>query len=887
MDVKKLGEALENLDKGAGKARLWIDELKAVSATVAQQSDSLTEAARRARLAARRLSHAASRNNCVGVFGPSQAGKSYLVSTLARPREATARLGIRLGNDIKDFLRDINPPGDRESTGLVTRFTVHPGDVDPDFPVDIRLLTETDLVKILSNSFFLDFDPNAMSIDPIEEEDVRAALRKAEGAAGDKGAAHLDEIALFDLGQYFRANFKSRIGAFDRAEFWRGLIKVGGRLALADRAELFSLFWGRLPEFTELFVHLVSALDTIGHAPDARAAAAGLIPRDTSIIDVAILKQLRSEKDAADLVALKPVRKGVAGAETGLPRATLTALIAEVRLVIDKKPWPFFEHTDLLDFPGARSRLKLLHLPPDPNDKEVQVRELFLRGKIAYLFQRYTDELELTSMLLCMPPSNAEVKDLAGMVKGWIAATHGATPERRKAVRNALFLVLTKHDMEFIEKDGETRESRLGKWDRRLHASLIELYGKDGWPEDWDGKPFANSFFLRNPGMKQVHLMEYNDVATLDEKSTVESEAFRDFREGFMTSADVARHFADREGVWQAALEPNDGGVTYLVGKIVEALDPNLKRTQAAERLIEAAEALHQPLNGLYYAEGDEARRAKDEALQQLRRDLHGAFRSSELRSFAHMQHALMLEPAQIRATFLNVAALRDDELDADEDEAAPSDDPFDDDPWADPPADTAVAAKPRRRERPEVFAERVLNLWAAQMRAFQQDDAALAALGMPGSVVGPVIDELLVGASRDGLAERIAEDVRAETQAAGTRWADVADRVTGATSLAVNDYVSFLGYAGQEAKDRPGFPEAPKERTRPIFSLDALRQPGMDLGETREQIERAAFVDWGVALRDFGNQNVGHSAGREISDEQNAALGEILRLVDLGAPGS
>ena len=66
-----------------------------------------------------------------------------------------------------------------------------------------------------------------------------------------------------------------------------------------------------------------------------------------------------------------PVTAGKAGTPTALPRATLTALIAEVSLVIAEQPWPFFEHTDLLDFPGARSRLKLTELPPEPpNERE-------------------------------------------------------------------------------------------------------------------------------------------------------------------------------------------------------------------------------------------------------------------------------------------------------------------------------------------------------------------------------------------------------------------------------------------------------------------------------------------------------------------------------------
>ena len=40
----------------------------------------------------RRLEAAARRKMCVGVFGPSQAGKSYLISTLARPPGAEERL---------------------------------------------------------------------------------------------------------------------------------------------------------------------------------------------------------------------------------------------------------------------------------------------------------------------------------------------------------------------------------------------------------------------------------------------------------------------------------------------------------------------------------------------------------------------------------------------------------------------------------------------------------------------------------------------------------------------------------------------------------------------------------------------------------------------------
>ena len=77
-------------------------------------------------------------------------------------------------------------------------------------------------------------------------------------------------------------------------------------------------------------------------------------------------------------------------------RADRRALVA-----IAEKPWDFFDHTDLLDFPGARSRLKLANLDDVAKAKGVAeganpLRELLLRGKVAYLFQRYSAERELS-----------------------------------------------------------------------------------------------------------------------------------------------------------------------------------------------------------------------------------------------------------------------------------------------------------------------------------------------------------------------------------------------------------------------------------------------------------------------------------------------------------
>src|SRR4051794_31425617 len=90
-------------------------------------------------LAARKLEAATQRRMCVGVFGRSQAGKSYLISALAR--RGTERVRAMFDQRDVDFVADINPEGGQESTGLVTRFTIHPLAAPSGMPVALRLLS--------------------------------------------------------------------------------------------------------------------------------------------------------------------------------------------------------------------------------------------------------------------------------------------------------------------------------------------------------------------------------------------------------------------------------------------------------------------------------------------------------------------------------------------------------------------------------------------------------------------------------------------------------------------------------------------------------------------------------------------------------------------------
>ena len=428
---------------------------------VRNEQEGLLKDLRRAGRLFRRVGKAATRKMCAGVFGPSQAGKSYLISALARDRNGT--LLARFGSEEHDFIQEINPVGGKESTGLVTRFTLtKPSRLPNGYPVQIRLLSEMDLVKIIANTYYADCEHKEESVSSIED-----TLRALDQMVRKENTG-IDINDLEDLREYMYRDFraKARVQLLERS-YWDKAIAIGSHLDLEGRVRLYALIWDEVEEFTDLLRSLLQAIESLGHPEEVYCAIEALIPRQGSIIDVATLSGLEEESNRTDTLEIVTGD----GKRAVLPRAYVTALTAELTIVMDEPPAPYFQTTDLLDFPGYRSRYKFDNVRLELKKKGI-LKELFLRGKVAYLFQRYCQEHELACMLLCIGPSNQEVQDLPSVINEWVCQTHGANREAREGRQISLFFILTKFDMEFEQKKGEPSVET--RWDNRLHASLLD-----------------------------------------------------------------------------------------------------------------------------------------------------------------------------------------------------------------------------------------------------------------------------------------------------------------------------------------------------------------------------------------------------------------------------
>jgi hypothetical protein len=506
-----LATRCQNLFAGAGDAITWVADVRESAQRLDRDADGLTERLRRSRNLARRLSKAAQRPMSIGFFGLSQAGKSYLISSLARG--ANGDLETVLDGQRLDFIDHINPPGGgKEATGLVTRFTRCQEPTTPGFPVRLALLSEADLIKIFGNSFLLDFDRERVNFD-LSPEQIRDRLNTLKTRRLPAPTGGLTEDDVVDLADYFERRFKKSNEPLSGV-FWPTATALAPYLNSEDRAQLFALVWGDLPEFTNAYKMLREALATLSYAQDLHAPIKSLVEdtgngleQTNSIMNVDAVR-VRFGKGDAETIQVVPVVDGHPAAAVDLPRWLIAALTREMIFTLAEPPRvDMLETVDLLDFPGYRGRMGITSVAEAASADEGSdpVGTLLLRGKVAYLFERYTDDQEMNVLVLCNPSDKQiEITALGPVLDSWVAATQGATAQERGRRPPGLLWALTMFDKRLSDSMGQNESTLDMKWDGMITLALLERFGKAAWVQEWaPDKPFDNLYLVRKPGMSK------------------------------------------------------------------------------------------------------------------------------------------------------------------------------------------------------------------------------------------------------------------------------------------------------------------------------------------------------------------------------------------------
>jgi hypothetical protein len=583
----------------------------------------------------RKLRRAWGRPQSLGFFGPSQAGKSFLVGALLSHELGTLKVRSRRGE--VDFLGEINPAKGVESTGVVTRFSTASSPaplVRGDF--HCRVLSLEVMLASMATGFLVE-----CTAPPLDPDRVERVLREARMKSGPP-APPLYRLAWDTVWHDLSKKYQDRhpyLNELHRHPELRNESWKKGVASVAGWAHVFSLLWGGrgyAPGLDRLSDLLVDGLERLGH-PDAvevdlahvRASA------DTpSVIDAACLNAIGTPQ------ASLRVHVAESGRDVEIEPSVLAALIAEIRLPLAPVGGSLFDTADLLDFPGGRALRGINGFEPgDLGAASLEnAVEVFKRGKLTFLFEQFSIDREITALVLASPgPTKPEAIQMQHQVERWLQIRYGTpTPlDPEEIARPSLFVALTKYDMSLGALRSDNARDR---WDSRVEEACVEFWARShsSWIYNWGerGRPFDNMFWIRNPYSDQMN--------TLRAGSPDYEAVKRGYHESPAVRTYVGRHadkWAAMEGMDESGL-PRSG-----IPLLASHLRAKLAEDHKAKELFAELRAIHGELLGalrlLTPSRDEEEQRAR---LEHNAQALVGAVRATMAQSYSGAVFGTLVE---------------------------------------------------------------------------------------------------------------------------------------------------------------------------------------------------------------------------------------------------
>lgn len=693
MDTDKLKNVSRSLEQKIEEGIQWVSKN-----LPSNEQKSVILKLKKHRRDNRRYRNAIEKRPVACLFGESQVGKSYAVTNIATTEDRTTfYVKNPETNAYINFLQEINPEGQgREATGVVTRFTVENSWQKGLPPFKLKLLSQTDVVKIIANSYFSDFQGINFSVnrDNLLEKiaEFKLNLRK------EKTDTVFSEDNIYELKEYLEQRFpdKSIISDLRQMEYWDEIVPIMSHLSCENRCELLKVLWGEIEYFSELFLHLSNTLDSIQNENVVYVGQEVIAPKSASIVDVQRLNDIYNDGDK--IIVNVVSEKGVS---YKVNRGVLSAITLELVLLLpeylkERENRKFLNHIDILDFPGARSRKKVEYDAFLQNSDELKT-EMFLRGKVAYLFEKYSYEIEISSLLFCMHDIKSEVTDLPHFLYGWIRSNMGASAELRAKFLNEigplidsgsvqinpLFVILTKYNNNLVWQDHTDRmevKAHNFKWEHRINDFMNNFLTEpvdDKWVKNWTGvnQGFKNTFLLRDPlysktVFDELETKKINEDGVLVESSVMKAkpgyqplyaERMEVIKESFLSHPSIKAHFHNPEDAWNESSTPGKTGMSYILKYLEPVSNPIIRITKLEFLIVQLLNTVTDDLSK-FYDEGDYDKKLKEAKINSAKLAVTMLKYFKEQRQFGGFLRQLLIEEDEAWKAYWNFRNAKYDE---------------------------------------------------------------------------------------------------------------------------------------------------------------------------------------------------------------------------------
>ena len=572
--------------------------------------------------------------NCsTAAYGESQVGKSYLMSSLLSSPDSPFE--ITNAGKSYSFIDQINPSGGNntkvESTGVVTRFALGCGDNPMKDFVKVRNLSVVDIILLIVDSYNNDIKIDSKKA--LTPEDINKKLESLNGLWASKVIQQnwLEEDDIYNIVEYIEDVISSP--NIPRSRF-RDVIAPNIQFVTYDKwVEVFGLLWDNNTELNHLFSTLINEYKKLNFETEI------YLPFDSVLREKGTLLKI----DWLDTVCGVQIDTGNDVIYTDVydqnhniiahdfHKGLLSALIAELtfelspNLVQDRE---FLHYLDLLDFPGARSREKYRE-----KDIHTVLPQILRRGKVAYLFNKYSRSMRISSVLFCHHNDQKTEPTIGDSINEWIEKSIGESPsERASYIKNTngtspLFFIATKFniDLERTKNDNATNKDRLSKhWDR-FDTVIPEIIKPNKWLDEWvapggiyQSSAFQNIYPLRDFywSAKNRVFDGYRDGISQETNVHVHEDYpnyFDDLKASFLQNEFVKKHFAKPEQTWNDVATINNDGSKAIIrdlNAIAQFLD-NARKQKYLDDLTKIKQEMYNTLLVYFEPEDKEAKNQK------------------------------------------------------------------------------------------------------------------------------------------------------------------------------------------------------------------------------------------------------------------------------------
>lgn len=595
------------------------------------------------RLKLKIIKEALNDNPAAVLYGISQQGKSYLASSLLSESESRFSIVDPGSNRAYDFVNEINPRGEgKESTGVVTRFTVCNVYKNKDFPVKVKLLTVADIILILCDTYYNDIASyvRQYKADEISEK-IETIENSLNGRSNQQSILTEDDILL--MKSYFECHTKSKASYILDSDFFKKVSRFIELTTINEWLIIFPILWNDNKHFTELFERLMRQYQMVGFAKEVYVKIEAILREKGEILDVVTLKTLMSDDDCKKLDGI--LIKNETEQKISVEARFLSAMSAEVVLQLPEKlseSKAFLETTDIIDFPGARSRYedKTEEVLLEDRYRNLMV-DMYLRGKVAYLFNKYSESYRINTLLYCHGNKQAEVRFVPLLLEDWVKQTIGKTKDERTefmktAVIPPLFVIGTffNNDLKKNQNDDVNDPANLAsRWKKRFDILKEDIFGTtNSWFDQWTvGSRFNNFYFLRDfyySSPEQDNIFEgwtKNGGKEIKEISPKDCPDFKErLRKSFIDYSFVKDHFPEPEKSWDESATLNKDGSEYIISRLTEAAQNiNESRMLTFNNIISKAnEVVGKELHKYYHDESSDGNLA---AAKRMANEVQGA----------------------------------------------------------------------------------------------------------------------------------------------------------------------------------------------------------------------------------------------------------------------